>query len=324
MSLVHIGWQHLSEMEYRQRIAYHKFLVARGISHYADPTLALALYLEYYCACHSAASLTRVLHALIRGAHILGEQDIFIGPGTRLVINRHIRKLELENPRETRRAPPLLYGQLVVIERRLMPHTHFVDLMALSLIRLCFENGIRAGEATRFRMGGVRFVGDSRLEIIGSYSKTSRGKPIAYWFHDTHEKFCAVKLLKFYRGTFSDIWLNPDDYLFPNFSVSGSRTRPRLNVHPDRALSTQWLAFVLKDLSVKLDFFGILRCHSLRAGFACALMLAGIPLAEIQKLGRWSSDTYLIYLRDALFLDHIRDSLVQKTVNVGCSNVGNT
>ena len=77
-------------------------------------------------------------------------------------------------------------------------------------------------------------------------------------------------------------------------------------------------------MSIELDFFGILRCHSLRAGFACALMLAGIPLQEIQKLGRWSSNTYLIYLRDALFLERIRDTLVQKMVNVGRSNVGNT
>ena len=36
--------------------------------------------------------------------------------------------------------------------------------------------------------------------------------------------------------------------------------------------------------------------HSLRAGGAMALHLAGVPSHTIQKMGRWSSDTYLTYI----------------------------
>ncbi len=37
--------------------------------------------------------------------------------------------------------------------------------------------------------------------------------------------------------------------------------------------------------------------HSLRAGGATALALAGTPLERIQIIGRWSSQAFLIYLR---------------------------
>ena len=41
--------------------------------------------------------------------------------------------------------------------------------------------------------------------------------------------------------------------------------------------------------------------HSLRAGGATAMHINGVPEVTIQKMGRWSSDTFLIYIRDQLF-----------------------
>jgi hypothetical protein len=37
--------------------------------------------------------------------------------------------------------------------------------------------------------------------------------------------------------------------------------------------------------------------HSLRSGGATALALAGTPLPRIQSIGRWSSEAFLIYIR---------------------------
>ena len=37
--------------------------------------------------------------------------------------------------------------------------------------------------------------------------------------------------------------------------------------------------------------------HSLRSGGATALALAGVPLERIQIIGRWSSEAFLIYIR---------------------------
>jgi hypothetical protein len=40
--------------------------------------------------------------------------------------------------------------------------------------------------------------------------------------------------------------------------------------------------------------------HSLRAGGATAMHLNGIPDSTIQKMGRWSSDTFLIYIHEQI------------------------
>ena len=41
--------------------------------------------------------------------------------------------------------------------------------------------------------------------------------------------------------------------------------------------------------------------HSLRAGGATAMHINSIPDSTIQKICQWSSDTFLIYIRDQLF-----------------------
>ena len=40
--------------------------------------------------------------------------------------------------------------------------------------------------------------------------------------------------------------------------------------------------------------------HSLRAGGAMALLFAGATRDEIKKMGRWSSDTWLVYIHDQI------------------------
>jgi len=59
--------------------------------------------------------------------------------------------------------------------------------------------------------------------------------------------------------------------------------------------------------------------HLILSGSAC--MQAGIPLSEIQKLGQWKTDTYLLYVRDSVFRNHIRDGLVQSMVDFHMESV---
>ena len=40
--------------------------------------------------------------------------------------------------------------------------------------------------------------------------------------------------------------------------------------------------------------------HSLRAGGAMALKFAGADRDDIKKMGRWSSDTFLLYIHDQI------------------------
>ena len=53
--------------------------------------------------------------------------------------------------------------------------------------------------------------------------------------------------------------------------------------------------------------------HSLQAGGATAMHINGIPEVTIQKMGRWSSDTFLIYIRDQLF--HFSNAVSLKMCN---------
>ncbi|CAA7269723.1 unnamed protein product [Cyclocybe aegerita] len=48
---------------------------------------------------------------------------------------------------------------------------------------------------------------------------------------------------------------------------------------------------------LRIHFDGDIGGHSLRAGGATALALAGIPLHLIQAIGRWLSETFAIYIR---------------------------
>jgi hypothetical protein len=55
--------------------------------------------------------------------------------------------------------------------------------------------------------------------------------------------------------------------------------------------------------------------HSLRAGGAMALHLNGVPDRTIQILGRWSSDTFLIYIHQQIAaFSHNLSTLMSKNI----------
>ena len=62
--------------------------------------------------------------------------------------------------------------------------------------------------------------------------------------------------------------------------------------------------------------------HSLQAGGATGMHINGVPEVTIEKMGQWSSDTFLIYIQDQLFhfLNNILSLMSNKfsmfTVNV--------
>ena len=118
------------------------------------------------------------------------------------------------------------------------------------------------------------------------------------------------------------IW-KPELYLFCALrrGKPSSRATPIPHYDGTRPLSVFRVAALLKRFSVRLGLSDILRVHSMRVGFACACMQAGIPLSEIQKLGQWKTDTYLLYVRDSVFRNHIRDGLVQSMVDFHMESV---
>ncbi|EJD42256.1 hypothetical protein AURDEDRAFT_168564, partial [Auricularia subglabra TFB-10046 SS5] len=48
---------------------------------------------------------------------------------------------------------------------------------------------------------------------------------------------------------------------------------------------------------LKANFANDIRGHSIRSGGATDLAIRGVPDNVIQRIGRWSSDTFQIYIR---------------------------
>ena len=74
------------------------------------------------------------------------------------------------------------------------------------------------------------------------------------------------------------------------------------NGQPIRVTAAQirsliWHGAAMDDLEAKGYHPARIGSHSLRAGGAVALKLAGCDDTTICKLGRWSSNTFLIYIR---------------------------
>ncbi|KAF8328434.1 uncharacterized protein EI90DRAFT_3065283 [Cantharellus anzutake] len=84
----------------------------------------------------------------------------------------------------------------------------------------------------------------------------------------------------------STVVLNARDYRF--------RHLPDLWLRDSGKIPTRsWFLGRLQEVITTGDVAG----HSLRSGGATALALAGTPLERIRAIGRWSSEAFLIYLR---------------------------
>ena len=64
-----------------------------------------------------------------------------------------------------------------------------------------------------------------------------------------------------------------------------------------RPATRNWFCHRLKEAICAIGFQGDFTSHSLRIGAATTAAAVGIPHATIQTLGRWTSDSYKLYLR---------------------------
>jgi hypothetical protein len=129
---------------------------------------------------------------------------------------------------------------------------------------------------------------------IGNQKNGIRGGTINH--AALHSKHCPVRALA--RRVHS-IMSHPNgkpDQILSTFFETGTKT-----------VKTVDASFINKQLkkavlATKLDRKGFLPAnissHSLRAGGAMAMHLNGISSHQIRKMGRWSSDTFLMYIHE--------------------------
>ena len=122
-----------------------------------------------------------------------------------------------------------------------------------------------------------------------------RGSLIHRSSNSVRQKYCPVKALARRFHTLRQNNADPDTLLSTYWDGGGKH-----QLQPDDMLE----AIRVAAIQLKLETQGIpatrLGTHSLRAGGAMALKLAGADRDDIKKFGRWSSDTFLIYIHDQI------------------------
>ena len=96
-----------------------------------------------------------------------------------------------------------------------------------------------------------------------------------------------------------DLWSKPQSNIFPNVVASNKGKTVQLLFN--ECVSKKWYE---RQLDAMLTAIGEdpkrYSVHSLRAGGATELFLAGASLAMVQNYGRWTSLSALIYFRESL------------------------
>ena len=126
--------------------------------------------------------------------------------------------------------------------------------------------------------------GAGYLEIYLVRSKSSQFKPVKIYIHGNKSKFCAVKAIRLYNKLAVRRYRDPEG---PFFGITGSQ------------LTSYGFNILLKQAVHRAGMDSKLySAHSLRAGAATTAANTGVPPFLIQKLGRWKSESFKLYIKE--------------------------
>ncbi|KAK4695478.1 hypothetical protein P7C70_g8544, partial [Phenoliferia sp. Uapishka_3] len=127
------------------------------------------------------------------------------------------------------------------------------------------------------------------LELHLPWDKVSKGQgAIATLLPIPDDPTCPVVAL---RDHLERNKVGPDEFTFTYTSSIGNRAGKRTMMTKDAFM--KHLNYILVDL-LKLD---PLKGHSLRIGGATQMLMNGIPPMVVQAIGRWASDSFMVYWR---------------------------
>ncbi|GAA6044790.1 hypothetical protein JCM8097_006449 [Rhodosporidiobolus ruineniae] len=201
--------------------------------------------------------------------------------------------LKKENPHEIQRAPPLLpHHILTLVRHALRPGTSYADLLGAVLVVVGFGGLHRLGELV---LPDKRDDRDERKLIKRQSVKVfAGGFSFRLPFSKTDKLWHGAQVTILSENSIDGVnfpslfaaFLRRRDLLYPSspfFFASAPGGLP-----PRRS-------FVVNRLRAVDPALG---GHSLRAGGATFLASLGVRPDVIQRLGRWASDTWHIYLRN--------------------------
>ena len=204
-----------------------------------------------------------------------------------------IRELRYRDYTEIHRKRALTLSHLNPIINQL-DLDNIIDLHLATAMMFGHDGLMRSGEIlSGLRTSDVLWNADrNAFQVKVKRTKTTRtGEGVWIGFQD-YGGINSVTLMKLYYSKMG-YWGKINEVLFP-----AKRRFSKIRFNYNVTASKEWFRRSIQKLcnNVGLDgkqYSG----HSLRAGGATDLFLAGVPYYIIKKMGRWSSDAALIYFR---------------------------
>ena len=115
--------------------------------------------------------------------------------------------------------------------------------------------------------------------------------------HASHTDYCPVRALIMRVSTIMANTANPNTGISTYFPRTKYVSRELTAADVNRAIKHAVTALRLETNGLTPAQVG---SHSLRAGGAMAMYLNGVPHDTIRKMGRWASDTFLMYVHEQI------------------------
>ena len=267
---------------------------------------SLAIFLAHFVSTHdgSSKSVANILSSIRVFCHYA--KLPWLNSGDSYLLSKIRKEIRLEDPKPISRKIPIkkaMIGQ--GLSRHWKVKESMPDLLAAT-ITLLGHNGLLRGDEifSRIRVKDVTWDHTSSKRSMSLHigQPTQPGKTAEDGSGFTLQIFdylgpSAYKYLKTWFDL-HDLWSKPQSYIFPNVVTSNKGKTVQLVFN--ECVSKKWYE---RQLDAMLTAIGEdpkrYSVHSLRAGGATELFLAGASLAMVQNYGRWTSLSALIYFRDS-------------------------
>lgn len=252
----------------------------------------LSRYLSHYVTQNngSSKSVGNVVSALKN--YSLLHSHAWLNDSDSYKLKLFVKELEYQDKIAVKRARPATLETIFLVGRHLnsskpQEHMFFVSML------LAHNGVLRAGELfSGIKVGDLIWDQFNKVVTIqiGRTKTHRKGGPIEVLIRD-YKGVSAYKLLVHWMNKYH-LWSQPNSYIIPY--ISGRSGRINFSI-PETIgkfryrLKTYFAKAGLPDKK----FTG----HSFRAGAATDLFSMGVPVHEVQKIGRWKSMAVLIYYR---------------------------
>lgn len=255
------------------------------------PYSQMALFIAYMYNNKSAPSTIITYCSAISYVHKL---QSFPDPMESFCIKKLLTSVQKGSQTDTRL--PITVDVLIKLVHAVnyICHSHYEKVLIKAMFLLAFHAMLRIGEMTQSydKEGHALQVADV------SFEKTPSILGVSLTFRHFKHYNGKDPIVIYIKTQGKNSIMCPVTALYDFMVVRGNKAGP-LFTYPDakgicRSYFTQKLQSALAHSNLPCGRF---RGHSFRIGGATAAAQAGVPDAQIRRMGRWQSDAYMRYIR---------------------------